>query len=263
LVGAANYRRKRWAMTILDKFVWNIVRKRRAENRDHGDLLSMLLAAVDEDGEGRLSDKQVRDEAMTLMLAGHDTTAAGLDWLWYLLATHPEIADHCREELASVLHNRPPTAEDVSRLPYTEAVVKESLRLYPPAIGVFLRQASRDLVIGGYDVPRNSLLTLSTVVTHRDPRWFRDPDRFDPERFLQPRSDEIPNGAYFPFGLGPRVCIGQNFAMMEMILIAATLLPIFNVAPVPKQTEPVPFVHLALRPRDPLSLRWTPRGSCR
>jgi cytochrome P450 len=255
------YRRKRWAMAVLDKFVWNIVRTRRAENRDHGDLLSMLLAAVDEDGEGRLTDKQVRDEAMTLMLAGHDTTAAGLDWLWYLLATHPEIADRCRTEMASVLHNRRPTAEDVSRLPYTEAVVKESLRLYPPAIGVFLRQASRDLVIGGYDVPRNSLLTLSSVVTHRDPRWFRDPDRFDPERFLPPLSADIPNGAYFPFGLGPRVCIGQNFAMTEMILIAATLLPMFNVAPAPNQSEPIPFVHLALRPQDPLWLRWTPRGS--
>ena len=158
-----------------------------------------------------------------------------------------------------MLAGREPTANDVSRLKYLEATIKEALRLYPPAIGIFLRQATSDLVIGGYDVPKKSLVTLSSFVTQRDPRWFPDPESFDPERFLSPHIDEIPSGAYFPFGAGPRVCIGQSFAMTEMALIAATILQACEVTTTPGTTEPTLHVHMALRPKEKLILRWTRR----
>ena len=257
-------RRKRWAMNVLDRAVWSFVRQRRQDGADHGDLLSMLLAAVDEESGGqRLDDRQVRDEAMTLMLAGHDTTAAGLDWLWYNVASNPEVARRCQAEVDAIVGDREPTAGDVEKLPYLVATIKESLRLYPPAIGVFLRQATADLVIGGYDVPKKkSLITLSSFVTQRDPRWFPNPEQFDPDRFLPPRADEIPHGAYFPFGAGPRVCIGQSFAMTEMALIAATMFQSCTVMTIPGASDPSWDVKMALRPKGKLLLRWTARPGC-
>ena len=254
-------RRKREAMKVIDDVAWRIVRERRAAGSDHGDLLSTLLSSVDEDGKSVLTDEQVRNEAVTLMLAGHDTTAAALDWIWYLLAKHPEIADKCRNEIEAVCGRRNPEAADVPKLIYTEAVIKECLRMYPPAIGTFLRQPKEDIKIGGYDVPRGSLIALASVITHRDARWFPDPNRFDPDRFLPPREQSIPAGAYFPFGMGPRICIGQAFAMTEMTLIVATLLPRFTVSLRSGDPEPTSFVHLALRPKAPLHLVWTPRPS--
>jgi cytochrome P450 len=249
-------RRKRWAIDLLDGVVWQFVRDRRKDGKDHGDLLSMLLAAVDVEAGGlRLDDRQVRNEAMTLMLAGHDTSAAGLDWLWYYMARFPDVARRCRDDVDSVVGNRDPVASDVDKLPNLVATIKETLRLYPPAIGVFLRQATRDLVIGGYDVPRRSLIILSTYVTQRDPRWFPEPERFDPERFLAPRAEEIPSGAYFPFGGGPRVCIGQSFAMTEMVLVTAILLQGCKVSVVPGADAPGFDVKMALRPRGKLMLR--------
>ncbi len=254
------YRRKRWAMRTLDDVVWRIVRARRAEGADRGDLLSMLLASVDEEGDGgQLSDRQVRDEAMTLMLAGHDTSAAALEWMCYRLAKHPDIVAKCREEIGRVIGTRDVTAADVAKLPYLQAVIKETLRLYPPAIGVFLRQAVKELQIGGYAIVPGSLLALSSYATHRDARWFSDPERFDPARFLPPCEEQIPAGAYFPFGAGPRVCIGQSFAMMEMTLIATTLLRHVNVSLPPGFVEPQPHVHISLRPDRPLTLRWSRR----
>jgi cytochrome P450 len=256
----AFHRRKREAMKTLDDFVWKIIRERRAENNDHGDLLSMLLAAVDEEGDGgSLDDRQVRNESMTLMLAGHDTTAAALDWVWYSLARYPEIAAKCQAETDEVLSGRDPVATDVPRLKFIEATIKEALRIYPPAIGVFLRQATEDVVVGGYSIPRGSLVGLSSFVTHRDPRWFPDPLRFDPDRFLPPNVDQIHAGAYFPFGMGPRVCIGQSFAMTEMILIVSSILQKFTVELATPEQDPGMFVHMALRPRDRLPLRFRRR----
>jgi len=252
-------RRKKKAMRVMDEIVWEMVHQRRRENVDKGDLLSMLLAAVDEEGDGgSLTDEQVRNESMTLMLAGHDTTAAGLDWLWLLLAKHPDVCERCRSELQTVCGNKAPTFADLPQLAYLNAVIREALRIYPPAIGVFLRTALEDVTIAGYEVPKGSLIALSSLVTHRDERWFPDPERFDPDRFLPPRVDSIPHGAWFPFGSGPRVCIGQSFAMTEMMLIAANLLQSFKVSLVPGQPEPVPIVTAALRPRDPLWLRFEP-----
>ena len=253
-------RRKQTALTTLDNVVWQFVRQRRADGSDHGDLLSMLLAAVDEEAGGiRLDDRQVRDEAMTLMLAGHDTTAAGFNWLWYNLARYPDIARRCQQEIDAVLGGRDPQASDVDQLPWLVATIKETLRLYPPAVGIFLRQATKDLVIGEFDVPQRSLITLSSYVTQRDARWFPNPSRFDPQRFLAGRLEEIPSGAYFPFGAGPRVCIGQTFAMTEMTLVAATMLQQCEVHAVPGADDPELQVTMALRPKEPLTLRWTRR----
>ncbi|MEI8382548.1 MAG: cytochrome P450 [Planctomycetota bacterium] len=250
------YRKKRAAMKTLDDFVWGIIRQRRSEGVDHGDLLSMLLAAVDDEGDGgKLDDRQVRNEAMTLMLAGHDTTAAALDWVWYNIARFPEVASRCRAEIDEVLTGNLPTIADVPRLKYLEATIKETLRLYPPAIGVFLRQATESTTIGGYDIPRGALVGLSSFATHRDSRWFPDPERFDPERFLSPAVDQIPAGAYFPFGMGPRVCIGQSFAMTEMILIAATVLQKCEMTLKNPTQDPGMLVHMALRPQSPVILK--------
>ena len=252
----AFHRRKRAAIKTLDDFVWKIIRERRAEGRDHGDLLSMLLASVDEEGDGgSLDDRQVRYESMTLMLAGHDTTAAALDWVWYNIARFPDVAARCRAEIDNVLAGREATVADLPQLKYLEAVIKETLRMYPPAIGVFLRQATADVVIGGYEITRSNLVGLSSFVTHRDPRWFPEPERFDPERFLPPRIDQIPAGAYFPFGMGPRVCIGQSFAMTEMLLVVATILQKCEVTLVTEGQDPGMFVHMALRPKDRLMLK--------
>jgi len=193
------------------------------------------------------------------MLAGHDTTAAALDWFWYNVARFPEIASRCKTEVDSVLAGREATTADVPNLKYLEATIKESLRLYPPAITVFLRQAKADLVIGGYQIPKSNLITLSSFVTQRDVRWFPCPEQFDPERFLPPRVDSIPAGAYFPFGAGPRVCIGQSFAMTEMILVAATVLQQCDVTLPPASADPQLHVHMALRPKNDLVLRWKQR----
>jgi len=169
------------------------------------------------------------------------------------------VASRCRAEIDEVLAGREVSAADVPRLKILDATIRETLRLFPPAIGVFLRQATEDVTIGGYEIPRLSLVGLSSFVTHRDPRWFEDPEQFDPARFLPPRVDQIPAGAYFPFGMGPRVCIGQSFAMTEMTLIAATLLQNFHVTLAQDGHNPGMFVHTALRPKEPLMLQWRRR----
>ncbi|MDP7018640.1 MAG: cytochrome P450 [Pirellulaceae bacterium] len=254
---SSSNRRKRCALKTLDDVVWRFVRERRADGRDHGDLLSMLLSAVDEEsGGGKLTDRQVRDEAMTLMLAGHDTTAAAFDWLWYNLAAHPAVAQRCHDEVDAAVGQRDPELADVDRLPFLVATIKETLRLFPPAIGVFLRQATSDVEIGGYTVPKGQLVTLSSYVTQRDERWFPDAEHFDPERFLPPREEQIPAAAYFPFGAGPRVCIGQGFAMVEMTLVAAAVLQTRRVTTIPGEPAPEPHVTMAMRPKRPLKLRW-------
>lgn len=254
------YRRKRWAIQTIDEVVWRIVRKRRTDPIDHSDVLSMLLAAVDQEGAGgKFTDRHARNEVITLLVAGEETSVASLEWLFYELARHPEIMVQCHTEIDAVLGDREATAADLARMPYLQAVIKETLRLYSPAIGVFTRQAARDVNIGGYDVPEGSLILLSSLVTQRDPRWFPDPDRFDPQRFLSPNPDELPQGAYFPFGAGSRICVGQAFAMLELTLIAATLLQHATLELPSGFDDPQPFPHLALRPKQPITLIWKPR----
>jgi cytochrome P450 len=252
-------RRKKWAIEVLDRVIWKFIRDHREDGGQRGGLLSMLMSSEDAGGP-KLSDRQVRDEAVTLMLAGHDTTAAAFNWLWYCLAKYPDVARRCREEVDSVFGDRQPTFSDIANLPVLGATIKEALRLYPPAFAIFLRQATEDLTIGGYDIAKGSLITVSPFVTQRDPRWFERPGQFDLDRFLPPRADMIHTNAYFPFGAGPRACIGQLFATTELTLVAATVLQQCDVAIAPGQAEPQMHVTMALRPKDRLKLRWKLRS---
>jgi cytochrome P450 len=253
-------RRKRWAMRRLDETVRRFIRERRESGADRGDLLSMLLLAADDEGDGgRFTDEQARDQSMTLLIAGHDTTAAGLTWLFYCLARNPQAAAMVHRELDEVLTGREPSAGDLARLSCTERAVKETLRLYPPAIGAFMRQALADVEIGGYTLPRGSLVQVFSYICQRDPRWFANPETFDPDRFLPERQQALPQFAHFPFGGGPRVCIGNTFAMMEMTLVAATLLQQLKVELAPGQGEAEPVALMSLRPRSEVRLRWSRR----
>jgi cytochrome P450 len=243
-------RRKRAAIGVLDRFVREVIRERRASGEDRGDLLSMLLLAVDAEGDGRgMTDEQARDEAMTLFNAGHDSTAAGLAWVWYLVAKHPEVQARIVAEVDAALGGRPAAAEDLPRLAYAERVVKEALRLYPPTWSLFAREAVADVEVGGYTLPRGSWVAMFPYVLHRDPRWFPEPERFDPERFAPGRVEQVPPLAYVPFGAGPHACIGNAFASMEMVLILATVLQQVRVELAPGQGDAEPEPLIALRPK--------------
>jgi cytochrome P450 len=236
------------AKARLDATIYRIIEERRRSNEDRGDLLSMLLAARDEEGDGsQMSDLQVRDEVMTLFLAGHETTANALTWTWYLLSEHPEIEAKLHEELDTVLEGRQPTVEDVPRLRYTEMVLSESMRLYPPAWAVG-RLALKDCEIGGYKIPAKALVLLSQYVTHRDARFFPEPTHFNPERWTTEMRESRPQFSYFPFGGGTRRCIGEAFAWMEGILLIATLAQHWRMNLVPDhRVETLPVI--TLRPK--------------
>ena len=239
----------------LDRIIYRIIEERRASGEDRGDLLSMLLKAQDDEGDGTgMTDEQLRDEAMTIFLAGHETTANALAWTWYLLSQHPEVEAKLHAELDEVLKGRPPTAEDLPRLRYTEMVVAESMRLYPPA-WILGRRALEDYEVGGYVIPRDALVILSPYVMQRDPRFFPDPERFDPERFTPEAKSARPQFSYFPFGGGPRRCIGEGFAWMEGVLVVATLAQKWRLRLAHGQSvKPQPGV--TLRPRH--GVRMTP-----
>jgi len=244
-------RRIQKSIRTLDGVVQEIITERR-QGDDKGDLLSMLLLARDEEtGEG-MNDRQVRDEVMTLLLAGHETTSNALTWTWYLLSQHPDTESRLHAELEQVLGGRIPTVEDLPRLPYTHMVLEEALRLYPPAVG-FNRKALADDEVGGYVVPANTLIWLSPYTTHRHPDFWENPEVFDPERFSPEGSAGRPHFAHFPFGGGPRQCIGSNFAMMEAQLILATIAQRYRLRLLPDhQVEPQ--VLLTMRPRNGLPM---------
>ena len=247
---------KRRCIRILNDIIWGCINDRRAKGIGAaGCLLDQLLLAEDAEGAGgRLSDQEIRDQCMTIFLAGHDTTAAGLTWVGWCLASHPEIAAKARHEVDRVLNNRVPTYADLPHLPYIGQIIQETLRLYPPAIGTFLRRAIEDVEIGSWKIPKGSLVAVLSIVIHRDSRWHPNPMQFDPDRFSQERSKSIPRGAFIPFGTGPRVCIGSNFAMMEMSLIVAMLIQRFALTPVPGAKEPTPNLTVTLRPAESLHL---------
>lgn len=206
----------------LDSIIYRIIDERRRSGEDCGDLLSMLLLAQDEEGSGGMSNQQVRDEVLTLFLAGHETTANALTWTWYLLSQYPEAEARFHAELDSILEGREPTPDDFARLPYTEAILAESMRLYPPAWGVG-RMALKHYEANGYQLEPGDIILMSPYVVHRDPRWWPDADRFDPSRWTPEQRAARPKFAYFPFGGGARVCIGEHFAWMEGVLLLATL----------------------------------------
>lgn len=243
----AAHRRYFKAVSEIDRIVFRIISERRASGYDEGDLLSMLLQAQDEDGS-RMSDTQLRDEVMTLFLAGHETTALALSWSWYLLATNPDAERKFHAELDQLLGGRLPTVSDLPNLAYTEMIAKEAMRLYPPAYAVG-REAIDETDLGGFRVPRGTQLFAFQWITHRDERFFANADRFEPERWEQGRMPDLPKYAYFPFGGGPRQCIGNYFAMMEVVLMLATIGRKFKFSLDPAHSVEVLPV-LSLRPKS-------------
>ena len=246
-------------LNTLDNVVYAIIEERRKQSvdTDTPDLLWMLLSARDEETGLGMSDQQLRDEVLTLLLAGHETTAAALTWTWYLLAQHPDVERRLHAELDTVLGGRRPSVEDLDKLPYTRMVIQEALRLYPPAFG-FTRFAAGEDEMGGYRIPANSVIFLSAYCTHRHPAFWEEPEVFDPERFTPERSAGRPRFAYFPFGGGPRQCIGNTFAMMEAQLVVATVAQRYSLRLVPGHRVE-PQVLLTMRPRYGLPMMLHPR----
>jgi len=247
LIPTARKRRFRDALSTLDGVVGKMLAARRGATNRGADLLSMLLDARDEDTGGSMSERQVRDEVLTLMLAGHETTATALTWTCYLLSQHLEIEARLRDELAAVLGGRTPTIGDLPDLSFTRMVIEESMRLYPPA-WVVSRNAIGDDEIGGYRVRRGTSMMMCSFITHRHPAFWPDPERFDPDRFTAALSRERPAYSYFPFGGGPRVCIGNNFAMTEAQLVLAMIAQRYRLRLVPGHpVELQPLVTLRAR----------------
>jgi cytochrome P450 len=250
--------RFRRAKAQLDDIIYRLIQERRSGG-DRGDLLSLLLLAQDAEGDGTgMTDLQLRDEAITLLLAGHETTANALTWTWYLVSQHPAVERELHGELDRTLGGRAPTADDLPDLPYTRRVLSEAMRLYPPA-WVVGRRAVVDCEVGSHVVPSGVLVFVSQWVTHRDPRFFVDPERFDPERWTQEAAAARPKFSYYPFGAGPRVCIGEQFAWMEGVLVLATLARHWRLRLVPG--HPVaPQAIVTLRPKFGMRMTVQRRG---
>jgi cytochrome P450 len=256
-------RRYESAVASLDHIVYGLIRDRQANPLATSpptfqDLLDTLLQARYEDGTP-MPVEQMRDEVMTLLLAGHETTAVSLSWIWLLLSQHPEAEQKLWDELRTVLDGRSPRMGDLLQLPYTECVVKEAMRLYPPAWAI-VRTTLHECEIGGYRIPSNSPVIMSQWVMHRDARYYDDPERFLPDRWLDERTKAAPRFAYFPFGGGPRICIGASFAQTEAALVLATIAQRYQVrvaanAPI----EPTPSI--TLRPRHGIHVTLTRRDT--
>jgi cytochrome P450 len=257
-----NLRLKR-AVRRLDAILQELIEERRASNNWGGDFLSILMQARDEDDGTGASDRQLRDEVMTLFVAGHETTANTLSWTLYLLGLHPEIQRQVRDEVRDVLGERPPTAADLPKLTLCERVIRESMRLFPPAY-VIGRRPLEDITIGGHFIAKGTNVLMSQWIVHRDARWYNEPLSFAPDRWADGLANRLPKYAYFPFGGGPRVCIGNTFAMFEATLILAMIAQRFELALVsPNRTggtaqNPYPMtLHPAvtLRPGEPICVR--------
>ncbi len=238
-------RRFEKARARLDATIYGLIRERRTSGVDTGDLLSMLLFAQDE--ESGMTDEQVRDEALTLFLAGHETTANALTWTWYLLSQHPEIERRLHDEIDAVLGDRAPEFADVPQLRYAEMILAEALRLYPPAWAIG-RKAKGPFELAGVEVPAESICILCPYLVHRDPRWFPEPEKFDPERWTPEARDARPKFSYFPFGGGARVCIGERFAWMEGVIVMAAIAQKWRLRLQPGQrVEPLPLITLRVK----------------
>jgi cytochrome P450 len=237
----------RRAVRQLDETVYHIISTRRAREADSGDLLSLLMRVRDEDGSG-MNDRQLRDEVLTFLLAGHETTALALSWTWHLLGNHPRVEEELQAELLRVLGGRVPEFSDLPALAYAERVIKESLRLYPPAWSL-ARTAISQFELRGYEIPAGANIVMSQWIMHRDPRYFPDPEKFVPDRWLDPAMPKLPRFAYFPFGGGPRQCIGNAFAMIEATLLLATIAQRFRLRSVPGHAV-VPVPSFTLRPQQ-------------
>jgi cytochrome P450 len=234
------------AISRLERILAKVIAERRAGGEDRGDLLSMLLHAQDEESGRQMSDQQLRDEVMTLFMAGHETTANTLAWTWVLLSAHPEAEARLHAELDQVLGDRLPTTADLPQLKYAESVINETLRVYP-TVWVIGREAIEPVELGGYSIRAGTTVFMPQWVIHRDGRWFQDPEAFRPERWEGGFLQRIHRYAYFPFGGGPRICIGNNFALMEATLILATIARKYRLKLAP-DAKIVPLPTITLRP---------------
>ena len=247
-------RRFERAKARIDATIARLIAERRGSPPGRSDLLSLLLAARDTEGDGRgMADAQVRDEAITIFLAGHETTANALAWTWYLLSNNPDAEARLHAELDAVLGGRAPEGADLPNLRYTEMVLAESMRLYPPA-WIVGRRAMEPYAIGGYEVPKGSIVVACQWVTHRDPRFFPDPERFEPERWKPEAKEARPKFSYFPFGGGPRVCIGEGFAWMEGVLVLAAIARRWRLC-LADDRPVVPAPSITLRPGGGIRMR--------
>jgi cytochrome P450 len=239
-------RRARREVEYMDSLIYRIISDRKKDTQPRNDLLSLLMSAMNEDGS-QMTERQVRDESMTLFVAGHETTALSLAWTWYLLGENPAAEARLHEELRLTLAGRPAEVSDLEKLPYLNAVIHESLRLYPPAY-MMARMNVEPIHLGGYEIPPRSTLLASQWVMHRDPRFFEQPEKFIPERWVDGLEHRLPPGAYFPFGDGPRRCIGQGFAQLETALVIAAIAQKFSFR-LKKGFPVVPEPLVTLRPK--------------
>ena len=248
----SNLKQKRLYKEI-SALLLSIIRERRAEGVDKGDLLSMLLQSKDESGQG-MDDQELLDECMTLFVAGHETTAAALTWTWYVLGRNPEIASRLYDEVDTVLGKETVSFEKLKEMPYLDAVIKETMRMYPPAYG-FARTVLEPFELGGHTFNKKAVVMVSTYATHHRPDLYPEPDEFRPERFLDEEPDRY---AYLPFGAGPRICLGNMFAMLEAAIILVTMIQ--NVTLEPLSDAPATLETLVtLRPRDPVEMKVSKR----
>ena len=254
-------RSSRHTVRTIDRTVNRIIAERRADGRDRGDLLGMFMNAVDEETGERMSDRQLRDETVTMFVAGHETTATALTWTFYALDRHPDVEARLHAEIDPVLAARPPALADLEKLPYARMVIEETMRLYP-TVAMISRQAAVDDEIEGVPVPRGTVVNLNIWLAHRDPEIWPDPERFDPERFDPARRRSRPKHAYFPFGSGPRVCIGNNFALMEAQLILAAVARRWRLR-VSGGHRVHPVGNIVLRPRGGLPMALERRAAGR
>jgi cytochrome P450 len=253
----ASNRRYERALQVLDRSVQKIIDQHRARPTDSEDLLTMLMSVRDEETGTQMSDKQLRDEVMTFFLAGHETTAKALTWTFYLLSQHVSVRSRLQREVDAVLAGRSATAEDFPKLPYAKQVIQESMRLFPPVWGLARMTVEEDQ-IGDVTVPAGSPVLLSQYVTHRHRGFWDNPEGFDPDRFLPERSEGRHPYAYFPFGAGPRICIGNHFALLESVLILATMTSRWSLNLIPGRPV-IPEARVTLRPKHGLFMAPEPR----
>jgi cytochrome P450 len=249
---SARNKRKLTAIADIEKIVKAVIAERRESGEDREDLLSMLLQTEDEDKD-RLSDKEIRDQMMTIFFAGHETTAHAMSWAWYLLAKHPKIAARLQADIARVTGGERLTVGHLSELPYLEQMVKEALR-FLPSVWIFIKEPTEDVTIRGFHIPKGAPVLISPYITHHDARWHPSPETFDPDRFSKERVKDIRQGAYFPFSGGQRICIGKSFAMMEMRLILGSMLQRLQPE-VEASYELRAKAELSLHPQGPLPVQ--------